>query len=130
MEPIDYNRLFRWFDGFSMEKEMWDHSTFTKNRDRPLGDDVARRFFVHLLGQAERADLLSKEHFSVDGTMIEALGSQNSYRPKDEEDPPPRLEVGIAGSIFLARSPVATRTNRRQTKRPCCTRRVRAQRQS
>jgi hypothetical protein len=53
-----------------------------------LGGDVARRFFAQVLGQAERADLLSKEHFSVDGTMIEALASLKSYRPKDEEDPP------------------------------------------
>ena len=88
MEQIDYNLLFRWFVGFSMDDEVWDHSTFTKNRDRLLGGDVARRFFAQVLGQAERADLLSKEHFSVDGTMIEALASQKSYRPKDEEDPP------------------------------------------
>ena len=88
MEQIDYNLLFRWFVGFSMDDEVWDHSTFTKNRDRLLGGDVARQFFVQVLDQAERADLLSKEHFSVDGTMIEALASQKRYRPKDEDDPP------------------------------------------
>ena len=88
MEQIDYNLLFRWFVGFSMDDEVWDHSTFTKNRDRLLGGEVARRFFAQVLGQAERADLLSKEHFSVDGTMIEALASLKSYRPKDEDDPP------------------------------------------
>ena len=88
MEQIDYNLLFRWFVGFSMDDEVWDHSTFTKNRDRLLGGDVARQFFAQVLGQAERADLLSKEHFSVDGTMIEALASLKSYRPKDEGEPP------------------------------------------
>ena len=78
MEQIDYNLLFRWFVGFSMDDEVWDHSTFTKNRDRLLGGEVARRFFAQVLGQAERADLLSKEHFSVDGTLIEALASLKS----------------------------------------------------
>jgi transposase len=89
MEQINYNLLFRWFVGFSMDDEVWDHSTFTKNRDRLLGGDVARGFFAQVLDQAARADLLSKEHFSVDGTMIEALASLKSYRPKDEDDDPP-----------------------------------------
>ena len=88
MEQIDYNLLFRWFVGFSMDDEVWDHSTFTKNRDRVLGGEVAQRFFAQVLDQADRADLLSKEHFSVDGTLIESLASQKSYRPKDEDDPP------------------------------------------
>ena len=78
MEEIDYNLLFRWFIGFSMDDEVSDHSTFTKNRDRLLGGEVSRRFFAQVLGQAERADLLSKEHFSVDGTLIEALASLKS----------------------------------------------------
>ena len=88
MEQMDYNLLFRWFVGFSMDDEVWDHSTFTKNRNRLLGGEVARRFFAQVFGQAERADLLSKEHFSVDGTLIESLASLKSYRPKDEDGPP------------------------------------------
>ena len=88
MEQINYNLLFRWFVGFSMDDEVWDHSTFTKNRDRLLDGEVARRFFAQVLGQAKRADLLSKEHFSVDGTLIESLASLKSYRPKEEGDPP------------------------------------------
>jgi transposase len=88
MEQIDYNLLFRWFVGFSMDDEVWDHSTFTKNRNRFLRGDLARQFFAQVLGQAEQADLLSKEHFSVDGTMIEALASLKSDRPKDEDEPP------------------------------------------
>ncbi|MCG8026287.1 MAG: IS5 family transposase [Candidatus Thiodiazotropha endolucinida] len=88
MEQIDYNLLFRWFVGFSMDDEVWHHSTFTKNRDRLLGGEIAHRFFAQVIGQAEQADLLSKEHFSVDGTLIEALASMKSYRPKDEDDPP------------------------------------------
>ena len=88
MEQIDYNLLFRWFVGFSMDDEVWNHSTFTKNRDRLLEGEVPHRFFAQVLGQAEGADLLSKEHFSVDGTLIEALASLKSYRPKDEDGPP------------------------------------------
>ncbi|MCB1875140.1 MAG: IS5 family transposase [Chromatiales bacterium] len=89
VEQINYNLLFRWFVGFSIDDEVWNHSTFTKNRDRLLGGDVARQFFSRVLGQADRAGLLSKEHFSVDGTLIEALASHKSYHPKDEEGPPP-----------------------------------------
>ena len=88
MEQSDYNLLFRWFVGFSMDDKVWNHSTFTKNRDRLLEGDLARRFFAQVLGQAEQAGLLSKEHFSVDGTMIEALASLKSYRPKEEDGPP------------------------------------------
>ena len=88
VEQINYNLLFRWFVGFSMDDEVWNHSTFTKNRDRLLDGEVAHRFFALVLDQARQADLLSKEHFSVDGTMIEALASLKSYRPKDEDEPP------------------------------------------
>jgi transposase len=88
MEQINYNLLFRWFVGFSMDDEVWNHSTFTKNRDRLLEGEVAHRFFAEVLSQADRAGLLSKEHFSVDGTLIEALASLKSYRPKDEDGPP------------------------------------------
>jgi transposase len=90
MEQLDYDLLFRWFVGFSMDDVVWDHSTFTKNRNRLLSGDVARQFFTQVLGQDERADLLSKEHFSVDGTMIEVLATLKSYQPKDEDDPPER----------------------------------------
>jgi len=88
MEQIDYNLLFRWFVGFSMDDKVWNHSVFTKNRDRLLEGEVSHRFFARVLAQAEDAELLSKEHFSVDGTLIEALASHKSYRPKDEDGPP------------------------------------------
>ena len=88
VEQIDYNLLFRWFVGFSMDDRVWHHSTFTKNRDRLLEGEVAHKFFARVLEQARAADLLSKEHFSVDGTLIEALASLKSYRPKDEAEPP------------------------------------------
>ena len=88
MEQIDYNLLFRWFVGFSMDDKVWDHSVFSKSRDRLLEGEVSHRFFVQVLYQAEDAELLSKEYFSVDGTLIEALASHKSYRPKDEDGPP------------------------------------------
>jgi transposase len=87
VEQTDYHLLFRWFVGFSMDDAVWDHSSFTKNRDRLLGGEVARRFFELVLGQANRAGLLSKEHFSVDDTLLEALALHKSYRPKNEDAP-------------------------------------------
>ncbi len=71
-----------------MDDRVWHHSTFTKNRDRLLEGEVAHQFFAQVLEQARAADLLSEEHFSVDGTLIEALASLKSYRPKDEDEPP------------------------------------------
>jgi transposase len=88
MEQIDYNLLFRWFVGFSMDDKVWNHSVFSKNRDRLMEGAVSHRFFAQVLSQAEAADLLSKEHFSVDAMLIEALASHKSYRPRDEDGSP------------------------------------------
>lgn len=85
IEQLEYNLLFRWFVGLSMEDVVWDHSTFSKNRDRLLGSEVAAVFFERVLAQARAAKLLSDEHFSVDGTLIEAWASHKSFRPKDED---------------------------------------------
>ena len=71
-----------------MDDKVWDHAVFSKNRDRLLEGEVSHRFFAQGLSQAEEAELLSKEHFSVDGTLIEALASHKSYRPKDNDGPP------------------------------------------
>ncbi len=87
MEQLQYNLLFRWFVGLSMDDPVWDHSTFSKNRDRLIDSDVAGHFFVRIKAQAEAAGLLSDEHFTVDGSLIEAWASLKSFRPKDE--PPP-----------------------------------------
>ena len=84
MEELDYNLLFRWFVGLSMEDEVWDHSTFSKNRDRLLDSDIVRKFFDQILDQARAQGLLSDEHFTVDGTLIEAWASQKSFQPKEE----------------------------------------------
>ncbi len=96
MEQLSYNLLFRWFVGLSMDEEVWDHSVFSKNRERLLEGEVTRRFFEAVLGQAEEAGLVSEEHFSVDGTLIEAWASFKSFRPKGEkpEDRPPPDDPG------------------------------------
>ena len=88
-EQLDYNLLFRWFIGLSMDDPVWDHSTFSKNRDRLLESDIARGLFEAILAQAAARDLISDEHFTVDGTLIEAWASLKSVRAKDGSDDPP-----------------------------------------
>ena len=84
MEQLDYNLLFRWFVGLSMDAPIWDVTVFTKNRERLLEGDIARQFLATLLAQPRVTALLSDDHFSVDGTLIEAWASMKSFRPKDE----------------------------------------------
>ena len=86
VEQLEYNLLFRWFIGLSMDEKVWHHSTFSKNRDRLLDSEVSSAFFQQIRSQADRAGLLSREHFSVDGTLIEAWASMKSFRPKDDSD--------------------------------------------
>ena len=95
-EQIEYNLLFRWFLDMNMDEATFDPSTFTKNRQRLLEHDVARLFFQAVVGQAEAAGLMSREHFTVDGTLIEAWASLKSFRPKDEKpgDRPPPDDPG------------------------------------
>lgn len=89
MEQLEYNLLFRWFVGLSMDSRVWDATTFSKNRDRLLDGDIAREFMAAVLNQPEVRQLLSKEHFSVDGTLIEAWASMKSFRAKNGSDEPP-----------------------------------------
>ena len=86
MEQRDYNLLFRWFVGLSMDDTVWHPTTFTKNRERLLNSEVAAECLQRVREQAQRAGLLSDEHFTVDGTLIEAWASVNSFRRKDEKD--------------------------------------------
>lgn len=88
MEQLEYNLLFRWFVGLSMDEPVWNHSVFSKNRERLIQAQVVRELFAHILQQAEQAKLLSDEHFSVDGTLIDAWASLKSLRPRDENIPP------------------------------------------
>src|SRR5437870_4824552 len=84
MEQLDYNLLFRWFVGLNMDDVVWDASTFSKNRDRLLTGEIAEEFFAAVLDLARGKELLSDEHFTVDGTMVEGWASLKSFQPKDE----------------------------------------------
>ena len=87
IEQIDYNLLFRWFVGLGMDDAVWAPTTFTKNRDRLLDGAIAAAFFDAVLLHADTERLLSDEHFTVDGTLLEAWASQKSFRPRDQDPP-------------------------------------------
>jgi transposase len=89
MERLEYDLLFRWFVGLGIDDLVWDHSVFSKNRDRLLEGDIAAKFLAAVLAQPRVNKLLSTDHFSVDGTLIEAWASMKSFRPKDGSDEPP-----------------------------------------
>jgi transposase len=93
MEQLDYNLLFRWFVGLTMDDQVWDPTVFTKNRERLLSGEISERFFTAVLNQAESLGLASSDHFSVDGTLVEAWASHKSFQRKgepiepDDDDP-------------------------------------------
>jgi len=89
MERLNYDLLFRWFVGLNMDDPVWDATVYSKNRERLLDGDVAREFFQQVLAQAKALNLLSDEHFTVDGTLIEAWASHKSFKPKAGGDGPP-----------------------------------------
>ena len=89
MEQLDYNLLFRWFVGLSVDEPVWDPTVFTKNRQQMLDGDIAAAFMDAVLNQNEVKVLLSAEHFSIDGTLIQAWASMKSFRRKDGKDEPP-----------------------------------------
>jgi transposase len=89
MEEMDYNLLFRWFVGLNADDEVWDATTFTKNRDRLMQADVAKQFLAQVVAQAGAQGLTSDEHFTVDGTLLEAWASVKSFQPKEKKTPPP-----------------------------------------
>jgi transposase len=117
MEQLDYNLLFRWFVGLSLDEAVWDETVFTKNRERLIEGDTARRFMAAVLNQEPVTALLSDDHFSVDGTLIEAWASMKSFRPKDGGGEPPapgrnslpQRRLGGSGT-FTARSAAMRRT--------------------
>lgn len=88
-EQLDYNLLFRWFVGLSVDEPVWDHSTFTKNRERLIEAKVARKLLRRVVRRARAGGLLSNEHFSVDGTLIESWAAVKSMRRRDGRDEPP-----------------------------------------
>jgi transposase len=89
MERMDFDLLFRWFVGLGIDDPVWDHSVFSKNRDRLLTSEIAQEFLAALLAEPKIKRLLSHEHFSVDGTLLKAWASMKSFRPKDGSGNPP-----------------------------------------
>src|SRR5207244_3841666 len=94
MEEIDYSMLFRWFVGLNLDEAVWDATTFTKNRDRLLEAAVAKEFLAQVVEQARAAGLISDEHFTVDGTLLDAWASLKSFQPKDKRNGPPPDDMG------------------------------------
>jgi transposase len=94
MEEMDYNLLFRWFVGLNADDEVWDATVFTKNRDRLLEADVAKEFLARVVEQARGQGLTSDEHFTVDGTLLEAWASPKSFQPKEGKPSPPPDDPG------------------------------------
>ena len=145
MERLEFDLLFRWFVGLSADEAAWDHSTFTKNRDRLLDGEIAARFLGAVLTHKRVKRLLSTQHFSADGTLIEAWASLKSFKPKDDnrddagegDDDPPDGSFGDGAGgrkpeTSTSRAPSA-RTKpiaRPPTLRRCSTARGRARRPS
>ena len=94
MEEIDYSMLFRWFVGLNLDEEVWDPTVFTKNRDRLLEAEVAKQFLAQVVEQARVKGLTSDEHFTVDGTLLEAWAGVKSFQRKDGKNPPPSDDPG------------------------------------
>ena len=130
MEQLDYNLLFRWFVGLGIDDPVWDPTVFTKNRDRLLEDEVAAKFLAAVLDHARVRQLLSREHFSVDGTLIEAWASMKSFRPKDGAGEPPAGGRQRRAGTSTASSGATTPMPRPPMPRRGCSARARARRPS
>jgi transposase len=94
MEQLDYNMVFRWFVGLNLDDPVWDATTFTKNRDRVLESQVAQEFLARVVAQARENNWTSDEHFTVDGTLLEAWASAKSFQPKDQKSSSPPDDPG------------------------------------
>ena len=126
MEQLDYNMLFRWFVGLDLYAPVWDVTVFTKNRDRLLEGEVATAFFKQVLAHAKAHRLLYDEHFTVDGTLIEAWAGQKSFKKKDEASlTPPTDDPGNPNVNFRGNAGPMPPMVRPLTRRPECTRRRR-----
>ncbi len=115
MEQLDYSMLFRWFVGLEIDDEVWNHAVFSKNRDRLLNHEVAQLFFQRV--KAEAQGLMSDEHFTVDGTLIEAWASHKSFNGRAEMKAGP-----MPAATFTAKSELTRLTNQRPIRRRGCIR--------
>ncbi len=131
MERLEYDLLFRWFVGIGIDDAAWDHSVFSKNRDRLLEGDIAAKFLAAVLAQPKVKRLLSSDHFSVDGTLIEAWASMKSVKPKDGSDEPPAPGGGRnAEADFHGQNARTTPMLRPPIRTPGSTARAKARRRS
>ena len=112
-ERLNYDLLFKWFLDLPIDAKAFDATTFTKNRDRLLDHEIADRFFAAVVGQAKLRRYLSSEHFSVDGTLLEAWASHKSFQPKDSRDASRRRRAATPRSASMANAARTRRTNRR-----------------
>jgi transposase len=119
-EQLDYSLLYRWFLDMDMVGGSFDHSTFSRNRERLIEHEVAKKFFAAVVEQARKAGLMSAEHFTVDGTLIEAWASLKSFKPKGRRkgDQEPPDDPGNPTVNFRGESRATRRTNRPRTRRP------------
>jgi len=118
MERLEFDMLFRWFVGLGLDDPVWDHSTFSKNRDRLLEGEIAARFLSAVLSQPRVKRLLSSEHFSVDGTLIEAWASMKSFKPKeppDAGDTPDEMDGGRNAPVDFRGEKRSNQTHRSTT---------------
>ena len=113
IEQLQYNLLFRWFVGMEMDEAVWNHAVYSKNRERLLNEEIAESFFRRVLERAR--PFMSDEHFTVDGTLIEAWASQKSFRPKDGTGKPPEREEM---STFTGKSERTKPMNRQRIRMP------------
>jgi len=130
VDRLEFDLLFRWFVGVGVDDAVRDHWTFSKNRDRLLEGDIAAKLLSAVLARPRVKRLLSTDHFSVDGTLIEAWASMKSFKPKDEDEPPAPGGGGTAKRIFTARSARTPRRPRPPIRKPGSTARGRARRPS
>jgi transposase len=130
MEQLDYNPLFRWFVGLSMDDPVWDVSVFTKNRERLLGAERAQRFFNQVVTQARAQGFISAEHFTVDGTLIEAWAGQKSFQRKQGKPTPPPDDPATRASTSAASGAPMRLINRPPTRTRACIKRRRGGRPS
>lgn len=130
MERLEFDLLFRWFVGFGVDDPVWDHSAFSKNRDCLLEGEIAARFLAAVLAQPKVKRLFSSDHFSVDGTLIEAWASIKSFRRKDGKDNDGRARAATSSGTSTRRSAPTRRTKAPPTRKRGSTRKARDNRPS
>jgi hypothetical protein len=130
MEEMDYNLLFRWFVGLNADDDVWDATTFTKNRDRLLQADTAKEFLAQVVEQARSKGLTSDEHFTVDGTLLEAWAGAKSFQSKGGNLGLRRITLAIPLWTFAGSGGRMKRMSRRPIPRRCWRGKARARSQS